>query len=312
MNNNADKNQGRGSGGRGNRGRGRGSGRGGRNLLAQRAIRQHELDGFVILVSRLDTGSRRELYNYVGSLLGETPSGPGDTGGNTGNPSPSLTNVPRPTRKTKVFERPIIKDLPGVAEFAGMTSAEKAQHSDINRLMSIATGTIARGRRLGLTDDEIRTRIFGTDQSADILRNLFVEAPPSEEEDATMKESSVAKASGASDEGGDDDNMDSSESGVTNKDSTAGSDLSTANNQLSIRNNSVTTPKNSWGSECESSDEEEQSPPRKRTKHSKKRKSSKKKHSSSKVVFPTDHNDKHSGKGPPPNGGGAGSAIPAA
>jgi len=288
--NKADKNQGRGSGGRGNRGRGRGSESGGRNLLAQRAIRQHELDGFVILVARLDTRSRREIYNYVGSLLGETPSGPGDAGGNTSDPCPSSTDVPKSTRKTKVFERPIIKDLPGVAEFAGMTSSEKAQNSDINRLMSIATGTIARGRRLGLTDTEIRTRIFDTDQSADVLRNLFIEASTSKEGDATMKEDSDAKASGVV-EKADDDGLDSSEkSEVASKDSIAGSNLSTKDNQLCIReNDGVTTPKNSWGSECESSCGEEESPPRKKAKQSKKRKASKKKNSTSKKFF--GHND---------------------
>jgi hypothetical protein len=319
MNNNPDNNQSRGRGGRGNRGRGRGSGRGRSNLLSGHAIRRHELNEFVLLMSRLDTRSRRELYNYIGSLLGETPSGPGNPSGNTGEPCPSSTNAPqRSARKPKIFDRAIIKDLPGVAEFAAMNSTEKAQNSGTNRLMSIASGTIARGRRLGLTEEEMRDRIFSTEPTSDILRDLFTEPIPSVEGDENQGDSTSATALGDHSEDLDGPRdmevSESKDSNASTVEPTATSTLVAMANHMAIQKKTALVPKKkgSWADQCDTSEEE--TPMKKRTKLSKSERKKRKKDKgnfSLNFDFPTERYDNNNSgpKGPPPDGGGSGSAL---
>ncbi len=72
-----------------------------------------------------------------------------------------------------MYEREIIRDLPGVAEFAAMSSGERQKHPEVNRLMSVATGVIARCRRRGIAVPEIRDELQGHFSDLVYLQGLW-------------------------------------------------------------------------------------------------------------------------------------------
>ncbi len=96
------------------------------------------------LASAIESGSL-EPFNVDTVVSREQNSAPRT-------PTVAANKQPNTRARIRIYERAIIRDLPGVAEFATMSSGERQAHPEINRLMSIAAGVISRGKAKGISD----------------------------------------------------------------------------------------------------------------------------------------------------------------
>lgn len=289
--------------GRGNSpGRGRGRGRGSRQdrrrqqSAAGRRLFRHEQDQIVAIFALLSRDARLQLVQLLQGLLGETSSGPGNvppTGGseeppNDADTGPSPSKSPR--RRVRIYERDIIRDLPGVREFGAMNSKDRADHADINQLMSVASGVISRARKQGHTDDSIRQFILENSQNIGVLRGSYPN-PPRVEAGSEDAEASNVAAEERNAQGGTADA--STELALTP--TKLGSPLVKGVRWGSVPN----TPEESGAMETEEEETEESD----RSKPKRKRKKS-----SEPVIFKTNESDKSHkpppGSGDPGMGGG--------
>lgn len=172
--------------GRGGRGRGRGrsqragprhSRNSGRPL--QRAERREILD----IWYQLSRNARIELIESLQSMLPQNsevalPGTPpvarrAEPGNSTGD-----------RRRTKIWERDILKDIPEIQNWGRLPSKDRATDVATATLASVITGVIARGRRLGIPDEEILDTVRNNISSDVELKGLYQPAPVVDEADA--------------------------------------------------------------------------------------------------------------------------------
>merc|ERR1712194_617346 len=162
---------GRGSGRSQTPGRGRGRGRGSNRGRQPRWMYNHEREYIVRIWSYLSMTAREEMLNMLLGMLGGNPSAAIGPDGRLSSLLPSdcqpivaESNAQSKTEKTKgkppkvnSWDRDILRDLTGVSAFGNLTSAQRAKDPEATlRLLSTASGTIARGKRnFNLTDGEI-------------------------------------------------------------------------------------------------------------------------------------------------------------
>jgi hypothetical protein len=291
-------NSGRGSDtGRG-RGRGRGndrrSGRAGRGRITSgRRLFRHEQDHIVCTFALLSEDSRRELIQLLQGMSRETVSVPAAVVGAAGSSEPSTpvsgsrSPVKSPGR-VKIYQRDIIKDLPGVKEFSAMSSSDRSNAHGINRLMSTATGVIARARKQGLTDQQILDYLMNNHDDIATLSTSFKPVQKSESDEDEEGAMADQETDSVMEEG--------QKSAILS--------LSKVVSKIGVEQ----TRKKSWASDCESTSGEE-SPGSSRKKR---RRSGRKtgKNSGLKLNYdvPPKEGDKGP-RGPPPAGGASGEAI---
>lgn len=125
---------------------------------------------------QLSTEARRSLWETLGGMLGETPA-LAPSGANAPNPG-EIRNVPH---RVRVWERPILRDVPLFQEFGQMTArARREDEREIPRLISTALGVVARGQALHFTDGDITAAIIANLGDIVGLRGLFGGPPPEE------------------------------------------------------------------------------------------------------------------------------------
>lgn len=155
-------------------GRGRGSrrrgGRGPRSQYSGRPLQPLERTTIMGIWYQISPDARRELVNRLSEMLGETPAQSKAAPSNEGHP-PKEGSQKAP--RQRVWDRPILRDIPQVKEFGKLSSEERANHPGGNQLMSILTGVVARGRDRNLSDDQIAIAINENIDDNDALRSLF-------------------------------------------------------------------------------------------------------------------------------------------
>jgi len=118
-------------------------------------------------------------------------------GSASGNPPASALKV----RKIRVWDRPILTDVPLFHAFGKLTAAERALDKEVPRLLSIAQGVVARGRRAGVSDGDITAVIIQNLSDPHKLSGLFadersdedmVELSPDPDDSGTTHSSQVS------------------------------------------------------------------------------------------------------------------------
>lgn len=283
-----------------------------RQRTGGRRLFRNEMQEITYIWAQLSPDARRDLLQLLTGMLGETLSGPIDpraeSSSNEPVPSRELGGPsPRsPPRRQKIYEREIIRDLPGVREFSTMSSAERAAATGINRLMSVATGVIARAQRTGMSNAEITRFLVDNHENIELLQNSFV---PSSEDDQGRGDSAPQRVGEA---GGGSDGIQPGASGSAEAESSAAAEAAlVVRSPPKGRSTSLRTLKSeegqSWASACETSSSEGQRTPES-GKHRKGKKRKRKK-TSFVIPPPSDKGDEHGpssgGPGAPGSGGGA-------
>lgn len=118
---------------------------------------------------QLSMNARRSLYETLGELLGETPAVASEEAS-----APAAADNAAPQRRTRVWEREILRDVPLFVEFGQLTMRQRRDDErGIPRLLNIAQGVVSRGREHHVTDREISTAIAEALPSADRLQSLY-------------------------------------------------------------------------------------------------------------------------------------------
>jgi hypothetical protein len=139
---------------------------------------------------QLSTSARRSLWESLGEMLGETQAG-GPDGPTV--PEPASDATPR---RTRVWERPIIRDIALFREFGHMTARERRDDNrGIPRLLSIAQGVVHRGRSAGYSDAEISAAIANTLHDAGRLQGLYG-GPPVQNSSTSVTNNSSSSTDG--------------------------------------------------------------------------------------------------------------------
>lgn len=119
--------------------------------------------------SQISVTARRSLWETLGEMLGETPV--------SGSDEPAVSRQAentQPSRRERVWERAILRDVPLFQEFGNLTARQRREDTrNVPRLLSIAQGVVRRGRELHITDQEILTAIITALDDADTLRALY-------------------------------------------------------------------------------------------------------------------------------------------
>jgi hypothetical protein len=231
----------------------------------------HEREYIVRIWSYLSMTAREEMLNMLLGMLGGNPSAAIGPDGRLSSLLPSNcqpivaeSNAQSKTEKTKgkppkvnSWDRDILRDLTGVSEFGNLTSAQRAKDPEATlRLLSTASGTIARGKRnFNLTDGEITkgiNQLLKDDGTWDIPAMKALYQKPEKPADGGGKEGDKSRknttddvnVSGSVDPDSNQDDMEleTQESGVPPSGDT-GTPLTTANDgsASACRDNSLTT-----------------------------------------------------------------------
>lgn len=122
---------------------------------------------------QLSTSARRSLWENLGGMLGETPAG-ATAVATASEPAVAVQPPTSPIPRLHAWERPILKDIPLFCEFGQLTNRERREDQrDIPRLISIAQGVIARGRRAGVADGDITYSIIQHIYDPEALKQLY-------------------------------------------------------------------------------------------------------------------------------------------
>jgi hypothetical protein len=200
-----------GSGGGDRRRPGGGSGGRGSNKKQRRAAKRRgrplqsmERMQIMGIWYQLTTSARRSLWESLGEMLGES-----QVGGPIGPAVPTATGPTEAApRRTRVWEREILRDVPLFSEYGNLTTRERREDTRaIPRLFSIAQGVVARGRAQHVTGGEITTAIIANLGNADHLQALYGGPPVMSSSD--NDEGSAAPANADTDE-----NMDQAPAGA--------------------------------------------------------------------------------------------------
>jgi len=185
-----------GGGGRGGGGRrpiaGRGSRKKQRRTAKRRGRPLQNMERMQVMGIwyQLSASARRSLWESLGEMLGETQAGGPD------GPAVLEHASEAPSRRTRVWERDVLRDVQLFAEFGRMTARERRDDQrGIPRLLSIAQGVVRRGREQQVAPADISAAISGAVPNADTLQALYG-GPP-------VRGSSSSSSSSSSDEGGD-------------------------------------------------------------------------------------------------------------
>jgi hypothetical protein len=131
---------------------------------------------------QLSAIARRSLWETLGEMLGETQAGGPD--GPTVSEIGSATLVAEFPRRTRVWERDIIRDVPLFREFGEFTARERRDDTrGIPRLLSIAQGVVHRGLAAQMTPADISAAIIASIEDSAALQSLFG-GPPQGDEDS--------------------------------------------------------------------------------------------------------------------------------
>jgi hypothetical protein len=126
--------------------------------------------------SQMSVVARRQLYDTLGGMLGETPAAEDSSG------APSDSKVPSTLRP---WERPILKDIPLFQEFGKLTKKQRGTDSrGIPQLISISQGVVSRGVKAKHTERAIAQAIEANLGNPDLLRSLFI---PTEDQDPNQE-----------------------------------------------------------------------------------------------------------------------------
>lgn len=86
---------------------------------------------------------------------------------------PPSASVNTPPRRTRVWEREILRDVPRFRAFGDLTSSARGQDTETARLLSIATGVVSRGRDQGISDEIILRELLRTQNDSAEMHGLF-------------------------------------------------------------------------------------------------------------------------------------------
>jgi hypothetical protein len=121
---------------------------------------------------QLSVSARRSLWEALGEMLGETSAG-GPDGPAVAQELPQVD-----TRRERVWEREILRDVQLFAEFGQLTSRQRRDDTRrVPQLLSIAQGVVARGQRQNQSHGSITDAITGALPDPAVLRALFEGAP---------------------------------------------------------------------------------------------------------------------------------------
>lgn len=108
--------------------------------------------------------ARQELLNRLTEMVGGRPPTavpvlPGKPG-QDGQPSSPLQAGPKKAKKTRPWDREILRDCPSVQRFKEFTSEERKGDRVTSRLISIVCGAISRGRHQGISVEDMAHAIL--------------------------------------------------------------------------------------------------------------------------------------------------------
>jgi hypothetical protein len=122
----------------------------------------------------LNSGGRQQLSSIINDLMGTLPAEAG------GNPPPDesletrqASVTPKPAR-VRVWDRDIIKDVPAVQAFKQKSAKERGQDTETSKRLSIATGAVARGRKLKVPKEDILSDLIASWSEPQLLHDLYM------------------------------------------------------------------------------------------------------------------------------------------